>query len=277
MKQNNRSDGSVGRAAERAADSKGFERFARVGYVASGIVHILIGAIALQINAGGSGNADTSGAVAELAQQPLGYVLIWFCFLGCYALSLLQLSRVFLAGRQLKDKALWKDRAGNAGQVLVYAAIGTSFASFAFGRGSNDGSSSSVSWTARLLAVPAGQWILGLAGLVVVGIGGYFIAKGATRRFRRDLAAVPGGLWRRAVDITGMAGFIAKGISLGILGVLLTLAAINADPQQSTGLDGALHTLRQQPFGILALAGVGIGLMLYGLYMGVIRARFGKL
>ncbi|UWX97312.1 DUF1206 domain-containing protein [Arthrobacter zhaoxinii] len=277
MKQNNRSTGPVSQAAKRAADSAAFERFARVGYVASGIVHIVIGAIALQINAGGSGNADTSGAVAAVATQPAGYVLLWFCFLGCYALALFQLSRIFLAGQRLKDKELWKDRASNAGQVLVYGGIGTIFASFALGRGSNGGSSSSVSWTARLLAVPAGQWILGLAGLVVVGIGGYFIFKGASRRFRRDLTGVPGGLWSKAVDITGVAGFIAKGVSLVILGVLLTVAAVQADPEESTGLDGALHTLRDQPYGVVALAAVGVGLMLYGLYMGIIRARFAKL
>ena len=264
-------------AAGRAADSKTFERVARLGYVASGIVHVVIGVIALRIDSGGSGNADTSGAVATLAEQPAGAVLLWFCFIGCYALALFQFSRIFLAGQRLKDKELLKDRASNAGQVIVYAAIGTVFASFALGRGSNDGSSSSVSWTARLLAVPAGQWILAIAGLLVVGVGGYFIFKGVTRRFRRQLTGIPGGMWDRAVDITGVAGFTAKGISLAVLGVLLTLAAVNADPEQSTGLDGALHTLREQPFGVVALAAVGIGLMLYGLYIGIIRARFAKL
>ncbi len=277
MEQKNRSDRPLEDAAERAAGSKTFERVARLGYVASGIVHMVIGIIALQINAGQSGNADTSGAVAALAQQPAGYLLLWFCFAGCFALALFQFSRIFLAGQQLKDRELWKDRASNAGQVVVYAAIGSIFGSFALGRGSDSGSSSSVSWTARLLAVPTGQWLLGIAGLVVVGIGGYFIFKGATRKFRDQLTGVTGRVWPRAVDVTGVAGFIAKGISLVVLGVLLTLAAINADPEQSTGLDGALHTLRDQPFGVVALAAVGIGLMLYGLYIGIIRARFAKL
>ncbi|MDM7990943.1 DUF1206 domain-containing protein [Arthrobacter sp. zg-Y877] len=277
MNQIKHSGRAVSGAAERAADSKAFERFARAGYVASGILHVVIGVLALRINAGDPGNADTSGAVAAVAAQPAGYALVWFCFLGCYALALFQLSRIFLAGKQLRDKELWKDRASNAGQVLVYAAVGTTFATFALGRGSNSGSSSSVNWTARLLSVPAGQWLLGLTGLVVVGIGGYFIFKGATRRFRRKLTGIPGGIWSKAVDVTGVAGFIAKGVSLGILGVLLTLAAVHADPAQSTGLDGALHTLRGQPFGVVALAAVGIGLILYGLYMGIIRARFAKL
>ena len=277
VEQQNGSGRPVADAAERAADSRTFERVARLGYVASGIVHVVVGIIALQIDAGGSGNADTSGAVAALAQQPAGYLLLWFCFIGCYALALFEFSRIFLAGRRLKDKELWKDRAADAGQAIVYAAVGTIFASFALGRGSDDGSSSSVSWTARLLAVPTGQWLLGIAGLVVVGIGGYFIFKGATRRFRDNLTGIPAGIWERAVDLTGVAGYIAKGISLLVLGILLTLAAVNADPEQSTGLDGALHTLRDQPFGVVALAVVGIGLMLYGLYIGIIKTRFAKL
>lgn len=277
MERKNRGGRQVAEAAERAADSRTFERVARLGYVASGIVHVVIGVIALQIDAGGGGNADTSGAVSALAQQPAGFVLLWFCFIGCYALALFQFSRIFLAGTQLKDADLWKDRAKDAGQVIIYAAIGTIFASFALGRGSDRGSASSVSWTARLLSVPAGQWLLGLAGLVVVGVGCYFIFKGATRRFRRELTGIPGRTWHKAVDVTGVAGFIAKGISLGVLGILLTLAAVNANPEQSTGLDGALHTLREQPFGVVALAAVGIGLVLYGLYIGIIRARFAKL
>ena len=277
MERKNRGGRQVAEAAERAADSRTFERVARLGYVASGIVHVVIGVIALQIDAGGGGNADTSGAVSALAQQPAGFVLLWFCFIGCYALALFQFSRIFLAGTQLKDADLWKDRAKDAGQVIIYAAIGSIFASFALGRGSNSGSASSVSWTAQLLSVPAGQWLLGLAGLVVVGVGCYFIFKGATRRFRRELTGIPGRTWHKAVDVTGVAGFIAKGISLGVLGILLTLAAVNANPEQSTGLDGALHTLREQPFGVVALAAVGIGLVLYGLYTGIIRARFAKL
>ncbi|MCC3275693.1 MULTISPECIES: DUF1206 domain-containing protein [unclassified Arthrobacter] len=277
MAQENGNGGPVAETAERAADSRTFERIARLGYVASGIVHVVIGAIALQIDAGRSGNADTNGAVAALAHQPAGYLLLWFCFIGCFALALFQFSRIFLAGQRLSDKELWKDRARDASQAIVYAGIGSIFGSFALGRGSNDGSSSSVSWTARLLAVPAGQWLLGIAGLVVVGIGGYFIFKGATRRFRGNLTGVAGRVWNRAVDITGVAGYIAKGISLVVLGILLTLAAVKSDPEQSTGLDGALHTLRDQPFGVVALAAVGIGLMLYGLYIGIIRARFAKL
>lgn len=263
-------------AAAKAADSKSFERAARVGYAASGLLHLLIGVIALQIASGGSGDADSSGAVAALAGQPGGLVLLWVCFLGCLTLALFQLSRIWLAGGGMKGKDLWKMRGSAAGQAITYGAIGVTFGSFALGGGSDSGESS-TSWSARLMAQPAGALLLGLVGLGIVVVGGYFIFKGASRRYRNDLRAVPPGAWDRAVTVTGVLGFIAKGISLAILGILVMVAAATADPERSSGLDGALHALREQPFGWLALGAVGAGLICYGLYTGILRARFAKL
>ena len=264
-------------AAEKAADSKGFERAARVGYVASGVLHLLIGVIALQIASGsGGGSADSSGAVAALAAQPGGLVLLWICFLGCLALALFQASRVWLDGRGLQGKDAWKARGSAAAQAVTYGAIGVSFGTFALG-GAKDSGESTAGWSATLMAQPAGAVLLGLVGLGIVVVGGYFIFKGASRRYRNDLRAVPPGAWDRAVTVTGVLGFIAKGISLAILGILVMVAAATADPERSSGLDGALHALREQPFGWLALGAVGAGLICYGLYTGILRARFAKL
>lgn len=263
-------------AAAKAADSKGFERAARVGYVASGLLHLLIGVIALQIASGGSGSADSSGAVGALAGQPGGLALLWICFLGCLTLAVFQLSRIWMDGRGLEGRELWTMRGSAAGQTIVYGAIGVSFGTFALGAG-KDSSQSSASWSAKLMAQPSGVFLLGAVGLIIVGVGGYFVYKGASRRFRKDLRAVPAGSWDRAVTVTGTVGFIAKGISLAILGIVVVTAAVTADPERSTGLDGALHTLREQPFGWLALGVVGVGLICYGLYTGILRARFAKL
>ncbi|MET4060691.1 hypothetical protein ABIB35_002242 [Arthrobacter sp. UYP6] len=265
-------------AAQKAAQSKGFERAARLGYVASGLLHLLIGVIALQIasGSGGSGSADSSGAVSTLAGQPGGLILLWICFLGCLTLGLFQLSRIWLDGRGLKGSQVWRMRGSAAGQALTYGAIGVSFGTFALG-GAKDSRQSSAGWSARLMAQPAGAVLLGVVGLGIVVVGGYFIFKGAARRFRKDLQAVPPGTWDRAVTVTGTLGFVAKGISLAILGILVMVAAFTADPEKSSGLDGALHALRGQPFGWLALGAVGLGLLCYGLYTGILRARFAKL
>ncbi|MER2133802.1 MAG: DUF1206 domain-containing protein [Arthrobacter sp.] len=265
----------VTKAAERAAESKAFERAARMGYVASGVLHALIGSIALQIAGGGGGDADSSGAVAALADQPGGIFLIWACFLGCLALALFQATRVFLdTGADRKE--VWKKRATDAGSAVVYGAIGVSFGVFALG-GSSDSEQSQVAWTGQVLSQPAGQLVVGLTGAVIAGIGIYFIFKGATRKFRNDLGPVPGRTWQRTATASGIAGFVAKGISLVILGGLVIAAAVTADPEKSTGLDGALRALHEAPLGWLVLGTVGLGLIFYGLYMALIRARFGKL
>jgi hypothetical protein len=63
-----------------------------------------------------------------------------------------------------------------------------------------------------------------------------------------------------------MAGYAAKGVALAIVGGLFVLAAVRADPEESTGMDGALKLLAGQPLGTVLLLAVALGLVLYGLY-----------
>jgi len=69
----------AGDKAEQVGDSKALEVLARVGLVAYGVVHLLLGWLALQIAWGLSGreSADTSGAMKTLADQPGGAGLVW--------------------------------------------------------------------------------------------------------------------------------------------------------------------------------------------------------
>lgn len=78
--------------AEQAGDSAALELVARVGLIAYGVVHFLIGWLALQIAWGASAkkSADTSGALKTLADQPFGRVLLWLVAVGLVALALWQ-------------------------------------------------------------------------------------------------------------------------------------------------------------------------------------------
>jgi len=50
------------------AQNSVFERFARAGYVVSGLLHLAIGYLAIRIALGsGAGSADQSGALAAVA------------------------------------------------------------------------------------------------------------------------------------------------------------------------------------------------------------------
>ena len=274
--------GEVGRQATRAAnaaddatDSRGFVLAARAGYVAAGLLHVMIGAIALRVATGGSGSADQSGAVAALAGSPGGTVLLWACFLGCAALAVFLFSEVFFGATQRSDRDRLKHRVKMGGQAVVYGAIGAVFGTYALG-GTSDSSGSTQSLSARLMAHPAGTVLLIAVGLGLVVAGAFFVHRGVTRSFRENLKSLPPGRPGRAVMWLGTAGYAAKGVALAVLGVLVVVATVRSDPEQSSGLDGALKALQEQPFGAWILGAVALGLICYGVFM-VVRARYQRM
>ncbi len=118
--------------AQKAADSKPLELVARAGLIAYGLVHLLIGWIALRLAWGGSGEeADQSGALQALAQQPFGPVLLWSVAVGLVALAAWQASQAIWSlgrGDRLR-RAQRKLTAGAA--ALAYLVLAASAASFA--------------------------------------------------------------------------------------------------------------------------------------------------
>ena len=274
--------GEVGRQATKAADaaddatdSRGFVLAARAGYVAAGLLHVMIGVIALRVATGGSGSADQSGAVAALAGSPGGTVLLWACFLGCAALAVFLFSEIFFGATQRSDRDRLKHRVKMGGQAVVYGAIGAVFGTYALG-GTSDSSGSTQSLSARLMAHPAGTVLLIVVGLGLVVAGAFFVHRGVTRSFRENLKSLPPGTAGRAVMWLGTAGYAAKGVALAVLGVLVVVATVRSDPEQSSGLDGALKALQEQPFGAWILGAVALGLICYGVFM-VVRARYQRM
>ena len=130
--------------------------------------------------------------------------------------------------------------------------------------------------TAGVMAEPAGQMLVGLAGLAVVAVGLGLIYYGAKRKFEDKL--LTSRMRRRTRTLArrlGQIGYIAKGIAFAIVGVLLLDAALTHNPAKSRGLDAALHTLVRQPYGAFLLIAVGAGFAAFGLYC-CIQSRYRK-
>ncbi|MGV9410715.1 DUF1206 domain-containing protein [Nocardia sp. NPDC003693] len=261
---------------ERMAQHPYFARFARAGFVMSGIVHLFVGYIAIRLAFGGGGGAaDQSGAMAELAAKPGGGLALWIGVVAFVLMALWRLTEAVFGkaseprSDDAKSEAVHRIKA--AAVAVIYFGFALTAFGFARGRGkSSSGESKSV--TARLMENTAGTVVLIVAGLVIIGVGGYHVYKGATKRFLKDLKGSPS----KTVERLGMAGYIAKGLAIGAIGALVILAVSQSDPNKSAGLDGALKTLGAQPYGAALLVAAGLGIITYGLY-NFVMARLAKM
>lgn len=256
-------------AARSASTSPLLQVLARGGYAVNGLLHLLIGGIAIGVALGRGGEADQSGALSGLAATPGGVFVLWTVVVGLAALGLWQVVEAILVPAR-DEKRKWAHRVAELGKAVAYLAVaGTAF-TFAMG-GSSDSGSDAQGFTSMLLGTPGGIVVVVLVGLGVVAIGGFFVFKGVTRKFTEDLT-VPSGPAGKAVEALGVAGYVAKGIALGVVGLLFLVAAFQVDASESAGLDGALKSLVGLPFGPVILIIVGGGLIAYGLYS-FVRAR----
>ncbi len=262
--------GDVTRVANKVGGQPALQVGARVGYVVSGVLHLLIGWIALQVAWFASGtSADQSGALQTLAGSTLGRLTLWVAVLGFLALGLFELAKA-LAVRPAPGASPWADRAKSSSKTVLYLALAWASFSTANGR-PNSNTAQSVDFTATLLQQTGGRLLVSVIGLVVIGVGVYHVVKGWTKRFLQDLNEHPGTLATRA----GVVGYIAKGVALAVVGVLFVAAAVQNSASKATGLDGALRSLRQQPVGPWLLTAVALGIAAYGVYS-FARAKYAR-
>jgi hypothetical protein len=262
-----------------AADGNGLENLARVGLLAYGVVHLLVAWLALQLAWGTSSeSADQSGALSTLAESPVGKPLLWIVALGLIALSVWQALEVLRwrsglsSTGEARSKAVKKSGKAVA-KAFVYAALAVLAIRFATGGGGSS-SQQQQDTAAGVFGWPAGRWLVGAAGLVIIGVGVYHVYKGVTKHFLKeiDLAqAPPSGA--RLVTRLGQVGYPGKGVALGVVGALLVHAAVTFDPADASGLDGALRTILRAPFGQFLLTLVAVGIAAFGAYL-FVRARY---
>jgi hypothetical protein len=272
--------GSAVGAARQAGDSDALEHLARVGLIAYGVVHLLVAWLALQLAwGGGSGeSADQSGAMQTLAETSVGKPLLWVLAVGLIALAAWQAAEVlrwrhgWSASGKARTTAI--KRSGKAvAKTLIYAAFAVLAIRFATG-GGQSGSQQEQQTTAGVFGWPGGRWLVGIAGLVVIGVGAYHVYKGVTKRFLKEIDTSECSTSAlRLVTRLGQVGFPGKGIALAAVGGLFTYAAITFDSSKAQGLDGALHTILDLPFGQILLTLVAVGIAAFGAFC-IVRARY---
>ena len=263
--------------ADRATDSDAFEYAARAGFAVSGALHLLVAYIIGRIAFGIGGNADQSGALATLAHQTGGALILWVVAVGLVALGVWRIAEAIVgskpgegSGPRHDDTPAWK-RAKSLGLAMVNIAIAFSAARFAMGSGQQS-SQQNAGLSAQMMQSGWGKTILILVALGLLAVGGYHVYKGVSKKFLKDLR-VSGGTGITAVGVTG---YVAKGVVLAGAGVLVIVATLQADPSKATGFDAAVKALGHAPFGKVLLVLAALGIAAFGAYS-FVRSRHGRM
>jgi hypothetical protein len=245
------------------------ERIARFGYAVKGMVYLIVGLLAMPVALGiGSNVAGTSDALQTLVTQPFGKFLLIVVAVGLIGYSIWRFTQAFIdPEHQGTDAKRVVQRLGYALSGVSYTGLALTAVQIVFGWGGNN-SSWRQDWTARLLAQPFGQWLVGIVGAIVLGVGVSYVYRAYTAKFRQRFQLIEMSIaqvkWATSI---GRFGIAARGIAFGVIGLLLIQAAVQSDPDEAKGLGGALQTLAQEPVGRWILVVVAVGLIAYAIHM----------
>jgi hypothetical protein len=238
------------------------------------VIYILIGWVAILVALGQSSRqADQQGALQLLAGKPYGLVSLWLLGIGFAGYALWRLSAAFGvtgagngAGPRLKSLV----------RALAYA--GFAYLTFKVISGTQGSQTrQQQDLTAQVMRHGSdGRWLVGIAGLIIVIVGAALVVEGIRRKFLKYLqTAQMSARTRRIVERLGVIGTAARGVVFALAGALVVEAAVRYKPSKAGGIDKALLTLRNQPFGEYLLILAALGLIVFGIY-GLCEARWRK-
>ena len=252
---------------------------ARAGYVAKGVTYVLMGGLAVlaafSFSIGQTGG--TTVAMASLLDRPFGWVALSLIAVGLagYALWCLVLA-VDDPERRGRDWKGLRQRFVHLCKAVVHLGLVAVAVGLVVGVAVSDARNDAIEqWTARLMSLPLGIWIVGATGACVVWAGLFHLWKAARPERLDDQLRT----WQlsehaaRIVDGVGRFGTGARGVVFAIVGAFMLVAAYRANPGEAKGVGSALAFVQQQPEGRYLLTFVATGLICYGLFQFVL-ARY---
>ncbi|MCD0443344.1 DUF1206 domain-containing protein [Glycomyces sp. A-F 0318] len=267
---------NVRTTASRAADSRPLEILARGGFVAYGVIHLLFAWLALQVAFGDSSSeTDQSGALKTLAQQPAGELLVVGIIIGMAAMAVWQAFAAVIGESGPQDRTAMAERVVSGCRTVLYLYF--AYLGYKVVSGANASQSQSQQSTASsMMDSGGGRLLVGLAGVVVAGVGVGLVVYGLTKKFEKhlDTGRMRPSV-RRTVERLGTAGYTSKGVAYGVSGVLIVSAAVGYDPEKAGGLDAALKTLAGTAWGPWLLGLIALGIACFGVYC-FFQARYRK-
>jgi hypothetical protein len=254
-------------SASRAADSKPLEYLARGGFVAYGVIHLLLAWLALQVAFGNTGKeGDQNGALQTLAGNSFGKVLLVIIAIGMIGLAIWQGFEAAIGESGPKDKTAIAERVISGIRAIVYLWLAWTAIKVVSGANSSS-AAKSQNKSSSIMSHSGGRFLVGFIGLVILGVGIGLAVYGILKKFEKHLKiqemkpAV-----RKSTRRLGMIGYSAKGAAYAITGVLVVIAAVQFDPDKARGMDAALKTLAGHSYGPWLLGLIALGFAAFGVF-----------
>jgi hypothetical protein len=262
-------------AGEGFVNSRLFAILSRAGFVARGLIYGIIGVLALDLALGRGGKiTNQQGALRSVEQHSFGHLLLTLLAVGLGSYSLWRLFRALLGhGPEGADKGL--DRLGALGSGIAYAVLCAIAVQILTGSSGTSGKANKT--TNDVFGWPAGRWLVGIAGLVMLGVGLYQLIRGVRQKFLDDSntqkMSRPVKKWFTAV---GTIGHLARAVVFGLVGIFLVKSSIDYKANEAVGLDGALAKLYDGAYGSWLLGAVAAGLVAFAAFS-VMEARYRRI
>ena len=262
------------REGDELAGAKTLGWLARAGFVARGLVYLIIGVLALKLALGDGGKAtNQQGALQTIAHRPFGEALLILVAIGLAGYSLWRLIRAAVGhGAEQRDSG--SDRVVALASGIAYGILCVTAVKIL--TDSATGSGTPKEPTGGVLGWSGGTVLVAIAGGILIGVAAYQAYKGLARKFLDDAKTGEMGPGvRRGYTALGVFGYIARAVVFALIGYGLIKAAIDYNPHEAIGLDGALRKLAHASYGPLLLAVVAAGLAGFALYS-MADARYRK-
>ena len=253
---------------------------ARLGYASKAFIYTTMGllAAAAALNRGGR-VTDTRGALPVILAHPFGNAVLVVLAIGLCGYCLWR----------LLDAALDPDHRGTSAngliiriggviRALIYGGVGIEAFRLARGLRASGGSDASVRmWTAKVMAMPFGEWLIGIVGVITAayGIWEIYDAIRDDEDEKKDLSTVDPRT-RRTLSRICRFGVSARALIIVVLGIFLVRAAVQHDPGEAEGVRGSILELAGAVRGRWVLAIIAAGLIAYGLDQ-ALHARYRRI
>ena len=259
----------ISRARDQVENASWLNALARVGLVAKGVSYALVGVLAIKLAADSGGKATSrQGALHTLAQHSFGkFVLVVLAF-GFAAYAVWRFAQAFFDKNNDGDgaKGLAK-RVGYLGRGAIYAGLTYSTIKILSGSAEQSQNQKAHKTAATVLSWPAGKWLVGAAGLVLIGVGlwnGYrAVEKKFLKNWKTEQMSPTAQRWGTR---SGVIGLPARMVVFTLIGIFVVKAAHDYNPSEAIGLDGALQKLASQSYGSWLLGIVAAGLLAYAVF-----------